>query len=392
MYKKINAIIITVVLTLTTLAPIHAHATDKSFQNLNRTVITTITQALRSIFPFKQRNLDIDATIENMSLDERIGQLFMIPYPDDDSDLESYNKTYAPAGYIFYERDVKGKTKDEIKDTIKTLNTSATIPLFISTDEEGGTVVRLSSNPNIRDEPFESPRQIYERDGLQGLIDTESAKCHMMNELGFNLNLAPVCDIATTPHDFMYNRSLGLDPETAATAISNIVTTMNENEMMGCLKHFPGYGDNKNTHIDTKSKDHRKLNEFRENEFIVFQAGIYADAPCVMFSHNITNHIDNEYPASLSIKCHNILRYELNFDGLTITDDINMAACKAVNNTTPRAILAFLAGNDLMITSNPAKDYHAIEWALENDMITEQQINDRIKRTLDYKSRYDIYK
>ena len=116
------------------------------------------------------------------------------------------------------------------------------IPLLLAVDEEGGTVVRISSHPVFRGEPFPSPRQAFQSGGLELALSLESEKAYLLHALGLNVNLAPVCDIAMDPGSFLYSRSLGADPITTGQYVSGTLERMAEYGVGGVMKHFPGYG------------------------------------------------------------------------------------------------------------------------------------------------------
>ena len=147
------------------------------------------------------------------------------------------------------------------------------------------------------------------------------------------------------------------------------------------LKHFPGYGNNGDTHKDT-AVDERSLEEMRKNDFPPFKAGIEAGAEAILLSHNIVNSIDPVNPSSLSKNTHNILRNELKFSGVTITDDLSMGATSKIDNSVEKAILA---GNDLLIVTDYEKSFKELKQSVENRRISEEQINKLAFRVLAWK-------
>ena len=149
---------------------------------------------------------------------------------------------------------------------------------MIAVDEEGGTVVRVSSNPKLASAPFASPQETYQKGGLEGIRADTEAKAGLLLELGINLNLAPVCDVSTDPGDYMYSRTIGVPASETAGVIGAMVETMEEKNLSGALKHFPGYGGNLNTHTGI-SVDNRPYEQFQKEDFLPFAAGIRAGAP-----------------------------------------------------------------------------------------------------------------
>ena len=130
--------------------------------------------------------------LKTMSLDEKIAQLLLVRYPDTNP-VETLNK-YQFGGYVFFEKDFRDKTKPEVKEMINNLQNVSKVPILTAVDEEGGTVVRVSSNPNLASSKFESPRDLYLSGGFEKIRQDTINKSLLLSELGLNLNLAPVVD------------------------------------------------------------------------------------------------------------------------------------------------------------------------------------------------------
>ena len=203
------------------------------------------------------------------------------------------------------------------------------------------------------------------------------------------MNLAPVADISTDPNDYIYSRTFGKDAEETAEYIRTVIKTMKENKIGSTLKHFPGYGNNLDTHsdlsIDTKSYD-----SFLTNDFIPFKAGIDEGADSILVSHNIINSIDESLPASLSKEVHNVIRDELNFDGVIMTDDLQMSAIKNYYGEGNSAILAVNSGNDLIISSDYITQISTVIDAVKNGEIKEEVIDKAVLRVLKLKLKLEI--
>ena len=226
---------------------------------------------------------------------------------------------------FLFGRDFKGLTAEQVRQNIAGWQSAAKVPLLIGVDEEGGTVVRASSNPNICDEPYWSPRDLYNAGGAGLVTSVEQDKINTLQNLGINVNFAPVCDISREPGAFMYDRSLGLDAQTASGVISQVVGVYQKSGMGCVLKHFPGYGNNADTHTGIAVMT-APTTPSCQQDFLPFQAGVDAGAGCVLVSHNIVTCKDGDMPASLSPTWHQVLREELGFTGCVITDDLVMDA------------------------------------------------------------------
>ena len=319
--------------------------------------------------------------LETLTLDEKIGQILLarVPTTKQIEDLQKYKF----GGYLLFQRDFDSKTKNEVISMIKNYQDNANIPLLIAVDEEGGTVSRISSNKNLVETPFKSPRELYQEGGFSLISEDTILKSQILEELGINLNLAPVVDIATNPTDYMYSRSVGLD----ATLTSEYAKTVIEASHLGTvsytLKHFPGYGNNADTHQGI-SIDTRSLETILENDIKPFEAGIKAKAEAVLVSHNIVEALDKEKPASLSISVHNLLRDDLGFTGIVITDDLSMKAITD-NYSKTSVVDAILAGNDLLIVTDYEEAIKTIKQALEDKTLSEDLLDKMVFRILAFK-------
>lgn len=317
--------------------------------------------------------------LAELTLGEKIGQLILARYPDNNV-LNDLNK-YKLGGYVFYEKDFKNKTKSEVIDMINTVQKNSKIPMLIAVDEEGGKIVRVSSNPNLAKERFKSSKELYSSGGMEKIKQDTINKSIVLSSLGINLNLAPVVDVTTNSNDYMYERSIGENTEITSLYAKTVINASKNMEVSYTLKHFPGYGNNNDTH-NSSSVDIRSYESLIVNDIPPFIAGINAGAEAILVSHNIVSSIDSDNPASLSPKIHNFLRNELNFTGVIITDDLEMGATSSIESS---AIKALLAGNDLIITTNYANSFSSIKNAVTNGIISEEIIDKLAFKILSWK-------
>lgn len=332
--------------------------------------------------PEENLNNSLDNYINQMTTEEKVGQMFYVRCPDTDA-LTVINK-YHIGGYILFGKDFENKTKEEVTNTISSYQDEAKIPLLIGVDEEGGTVVRVSSNPNLRESPFLSPKDTFANGGWDGITDDAKEKAELLLSLGINVNMAPDCDITSDTDGFMYDRSFSNNVDDVDKFVSTVVSISKENHLGTVLKHFPGYGNNVDTHTGI-AYDNRDYSEFTEKDFKPFIAGINAGADCILVSHNIVNCMDKNYPASLSENVHKIIRNELNFDGVIMTDDLIMDAITQFTGDKSAAVIATKAGNDLLCCSSVDTQYPAVLKAVNNKEIPMSQINASVKRILKWK-------
>lgn len=319
--------------------------------------------------------------LSSMTLEEKVGQLFLVRYNKDDVE---YLSNFNPGGYILFAKDFENHTKESMRKEIDDDQQLNKYPLIIGVDEEGGTVTRVSRFESFRNERFKSPKAYYEEGGLDLLEQTETEKATLLKDLGINLNLAPVADVTTNPNDFIYNRSFGYDFKTTSTLIKKMVDFANKNGINSCLKHFPGYGNNVDTHTGV-AIDNRSYESFVNNDFLPFKAGIEAKVPSVLVSHNIINALDSEHPASLSSSVIKELRTTLNHTGIIMTDDLAMDAVKSYVEDGKAATLAIQAGNDMIITSDFISMYKEVLSSIENGTLKEETINQAALRIIAWK-------
>ena len=336
---------------------------------------------------FSATKAEAQTILDTLTLEQKIGQLFISRCPETESSAIAAIETLQPAGYILFARDIDGKTAQQVKETLQSYQNASNVPMIFGVDEEGGTVVRVSSNPLIADHKFQSPQTVYAQGGISAIVEDTKEKSQLLLSLGIHLNLAPVADVSFQETDFIYDRTFGQDAESTADYISTVVTTMNEEGISSTLKHFPGYGNNEDTHTGI-AYDNRPMSTFESSDFLPFLAGIKAGAPAVLVSHNIVNCMDSGAPASLSKEVHRILREELGFTGVIMTDDLAMQAIPSYTGGQDPSVMAFQAGNDILLTSDLEGGVAAIKQAVTDGTITEQEINERVLRVLAWKLQY----
>lgn len=311
---------------------------------------------------------------QEMTLEEKVAQMIMVRCRDDMTPLLDEGV----GGIVMFARDFQGLTKEEVQAKTSQYLKKSKIQPFIATDEEGGTVVRVSSNPYLRQSPFESPAYYYRSGGMDSLINITAEKCALLKDLGLNMNLGPVADVSTDPDDFIYKRSLGENEETTAQYVAEAVKAAKRQGIASCLKHFPGYGSNADTHTGS-AIDNRDIETFRNKDFLPFVAGISEQAEAVLISHNTMVCMDDQNPASISYAVHDILRNELGFEGIIITDDMDMDAVKEYDNVYIKAVNA---GNDMIMVSDFETAFEQILSGVQTGQISEDTIDQAVNRIL----------
>jgi len=328
-----------------------------------------------------EENKVIEDRLGTMTLEEKVGQLFWARVPSDHQieDLQSYHLS----GYILFGRDFEGRSLEDIKTLTKGYQAAAKIPLLIGSDEEGGTVTRISS---ILETPFQSPMALYQQGGMEAVLSDTKQKAELLKSVGINAGLFPVADLARNQSAFIYDRTIGQDASTTASYVQQVVEELKKSKVGSTLKHFPGYGDNGDSHTAI-IQDNRSLDELRQADFLPFQAGIDAGADSVLVSHNILSKIDT-VPSSISPKITDLLRKELHFKGVIMTDDFDMAGIADFVSQDEATFQVILAGNDLILGSSYQTQIPYLLKKISSGELTEERIDESVRRILTWK--YDL--
>lgn len=333
----------------------------------------------------------VTAILERMTDKEKVGQLFLCRNPKTEEDALFLIRDLHVGGIIFFARDFAYSTPEKFSSLVERYNENADIGLLTAVDEEGGSVCRVSLYKAFRDEKFASPSELYGMGGMEAITNDASEKSDFLLNIGINFNICPVADVSTSGDDFIYARSLGENAEKTAEYVSAVTEKMNERGIVSALKHFPGYGSCEDTHTGI-AYDRRELSSLEENDFLPFKAGIKANAPIVLVSHNVVTALDGDRPASLSENVIALLRTELGFSGVVMTDDLSMGAIKDFTDGGDAAVSAVLAGCDLLCSSDPETQYGAVLDALGNGTIPRERIDEAAERILRLKQKYNMLK
>ena len=268
----------------------------------------------------------------------------------------------------------------------------ARYPLFICVDEEGGRVSRLSG---IGVTDFLDPMATY---GAQG--DTDRVReigqtlGTQIASVGFNVDFAPVADVVTNPNNTeIGDRSFSSDPQVAADMVTAMVEGLQSSGAVSCLKHFPGHGSTEADSHNGLSVTERTLDELRQTELIPFRAGIESGAEMVMISHMSAPAITGDNtPCDLSpVIVTDLLRGELGFTGVVVTDSHEMGAITNEYGCGEAAVKAIAAGCDIVLMPYSLDEAAgAVLTAIENGELTEARIDESVLRILTLKYRYGI--
>ena len=337
---------------------------------------------------------EIDARVEEilkgMTYKQRVAQMLYVFAPIGKAKAEQ--EKYQYGGYLLFADFFKNNNKKNVKRVIKDWQSVSKVNLLIGVDEEGGTVVRVSKFKQYRKTPFKAPKDVYKKGGYAAVEKDAHERAKLLKSLGINTNFAPVADVAYKKGNYIYNRSFSTNYKKVSKFVKCTVNAYNEDNLVSIMKHFPGYGGNGNTHTYV-IKDTRSLETFEGRDLKPFAAGIKNGAPMILVNHDIVSCIDKKNTASLSKKVHKYLRKNMGFEGVIITDALGMSGVtKKVSNNGEAAVLAVLAGNDMLCTPYGKTSRDAIYKALKSGRIKKEQVNDSVRRILKMKIKYGIIK
>ncbi|MBR3640829.1 MAG: beta-hexosaminidase [Oscillibacter sp.] len=332
------------------------------------------------------REAAVREKIAGMTLEEKVGQLFFVQCPA--ADAAEKIARYHLGGVLLFTRDYKDGAENWLtreafmaKFADFQAAADAEAPLFIGSDEEGGAVTRASRNPNLFPAKRPSPQAVFAAGGMEEIVREAGEYNRALRALGVNVNFAPVCDVSTDAGDFIYERAFGQDAEATARYVSQVVPVMNAAGIACVLKHFPGYGNNADTHTGL-AIDERPYETFEKSDFLPFRAGVDAGAPFVLVSHNVVKCMDADLPASLSPEVHRVLREELGFEGVILTDDLSMGAVAEYAGDGSVAVLALRAGNDMLVTADFEAQIAQVLEAMRSGALEEAVIDAALTRVL----------
>lgn len=342
----------------------------------------------------------IDGYLEEMTLEEKVAQLFIIQ-PEaildvgtavaaGDATREAIDK-YPVGGFIYFGENLQSKEQtQEMLRNVQAYSTERTgFPAFLSVDEEGGTVARVAGTGN-----FDVP-DIGDMADIGAAGDVDAAKQvgedigSYLAELGFNLDFAPVADVLSNPENTVVReRSFGSDPELVSDMAIAVSDGLEEKGLLSAYKHFPGHGaTSADTHKGYAYTD-KTLEELEACELIPFQRCIAADAKLIMAAHISAPKVTgDDTPTSLSkTMVTDILREKMGYTGLVVTDAMNMGAITEEYTSGEAAVKAVQAGVDIVLMpENFQEAYQGVLNAVADGTLTEERIDESVTRILTVK-------
>lgn len=337
----------------------------------------------------------VDACISEMSLEDKVAGLFIVT-PEaltgvdkavraGDGTKEALEK-YPVGGLIYFKQNIQ--SKDQITQMLANTVSMSKYPIFLAVDEEGTKVARVADALGL--EKVYSAADMGAAGDANNAYNTYKEIGTYLTEYGFNLNFAPVADVLTNPDNkAIGERSFGSDPAVVSAMVASSVMALEEVGVTACMKHFPGQGDaDGDTHKGLASSD-RTLEEIKETELKPFAAGMEAGAQMIMVGHFTVPAIDEDNtPASLSKKViTDLLREEMGYNGVVITDALNMSAISEYYDSSQACIMALKAGADMVLMPEDFETaYEGVLAAVRDGTISEARINDSLRRV--YRIKY----
>ncbi|WP_338608700.1 beta-N-acetylhexosaminidase [Clostridium baratii] len=368
-----------------------------------RFLISIIIVVLLSIFTFhttfsKDNPKDeILETISNMSLDEKIGQLVISGFYGTtlDENILKLIKENKISGVILFNRNVKdSNTLLSLNNSLKESNKNNKLPLFISVDEEGGSVTRMPKD--IKRLP--TNKYIGSLNNKDLSYNVGEILGEQLSYFGFNMNFAPVLDINSNPNNpVIGDRSFGNNKDTVAILGTSTMKGIQSKNIISVVKHFPGHGDTSvDSHVNLPVVNY-DINRLKSFEFVPFKTAIQNGADAIMVGHILLPKIDSKYPSSMSYEIvTNILRKDLGFNGLVVSDDMTMGAITKNYSIEESSIKAINAGVDLLLVcqkyENTENVLKALKEAALNGTISKERLDNALYNIISIKKKYLLNK
>ena len=323
-----------------------------------------------------------------MSIENKVAGLFMVT-PESITGVKTATKAgdgtqealnqYAVGGLIYFGQNILDK--EQIMTMLSNTASMSNYPIFLAVDEEGGEVSRVA-NSKVEVTKVDDMASVGAGGDASLAADAGTTIGSYLNEIGFNVDFAPVADVAGEG-SALGSRSFGSDPQAVGDMVSNAVGGIEGTGVSACLKHFPGLGSTSEDTHDGRVEITKSLDEMRASDFVPFSAGIEAGADFVMVSHATAPALDEDnVPSSLSKKViTDILRGELGFEGIVITDALDMTAITDYYTPEEAAVMALEAGADMLLMPEDfEKAYNAVLAAVQDGTISEERINESLDR------------
>lgn len=331
----------------------------------------------------------VNSCISEMPLEDKVAGLFIVT-PETLTGVGTVTQAgegtqqalneYAVGGFIYFDKNIKDK--EQLTEMLSNTTPKSKYPIFLAVDEEGGEVSRVA-NSSIEVTQVDDMAVIGATQDATAAYEAGVTIGSYLKELGFNLDFAPVADVASADSAVLGNRSFGEDAGMVADMTGNIIEGIEGTGISACMKHFPGIGSTTADTHEGRVELTKSLDELRSSDFLPFEAGIEAGVDCIMVSHVVATAVDTEgLPSSLSeAVVTDVLRGELGYDGIVVTDAMDMGAITEYYTSEEAAVMAIEAGVDMLLMPEDFEAaYHAVLTAVQDGKISEERINESLRR------------
>ena len=346
----------------------------------------------------------VEKIVNNMTLEEKVGQIFMVAPEAVDKDggsttvftenVEKEIEKYNLGGYILFASNIENPTQTQ--ELINGLKKSSKIQPFVGVDEEGGRVARIGKNSAMGVEKIEPMAQVGKSQNYERANEIGTTIGKYIKNLGFNLDFAPDTDVLTDSNNTeIGDRSFGNDPEVVGKMATEVVKGLQSENISTVLKHFPGHGGSIGNSHQGFSLSNRTEEELKKCEIVPFKTAIENGADCVMVAHmSLPNVTGDNIPATLSKKVvTDMLKTELNFKGVVFSDSMSMGAITENYGTGDACVKAVEAGIDMVLMpENLDEAYNAVLEAVKNGKISQERLDDAVSRIIKAKIQRGIIK
>jgi beta-N-acetylhexosaminidase len=350
-----------------------------------------------SVYDPEVANHSLAAQLFNMSLDEKIGQMLMVGVNGTapGNDAEEMIKNRHAGGIILYGNNIKTANQTvDFTNQLKAMNQSAKnpLPLFISIDEEGGIVDRMPS-PILK---MPSSFSVGKKDDIDFSTHVGETLGKAVRDLGFNMDYAPVLDVVKNPAiSAIGDRSFGTDAHLVSRLGIATMKGIRSQDVIPVIKHFPGYGSvSVDAHQDLPTVDYGR-SQLEKNDLLPYEHAIKNDADVIMVTHLLVTGLETKYPASMSTTIMtNMLRDQLGFKGVIMTDDMTMGAITKRYDIQTAAVKSVEAGADVVMVAfhkdEQINAFNALKQAVLKGTLSEQRIDDSVYRIMELKQKYKL--
>ena len=340
------------------------------------------------------------AVLDTMTQEEKLWQLFFVT-PEALTGVETATRAgdttkdaleaMPVGGIVYFAKNLENA--EQTRQMLENTQSCVRIPLFLGVDEEGGSVARVSSNPDMGVSPIASMAEFGAQGDAAALYSAVSGLAAGIKALGFNLDFAPVADVASGKSAVIGERSFGSDAALCASMSSIASGALADNGVVSCLKHFPGYGSASADDHNGPAEVTKTLEQLEQCDFLPFISGIEKGVPFIMVSHlSVPAVTGDDTPCDLSYAAvTETLRNKLGYSNVIITDAQNMASITGRYGAGEAAVAALKAGVDMILMPDDLQAaYDAVQAAVESGALTAQRIDESVLRILRIKAQYGL--